>query len=125
MWFRMLDSRLSSDGVGPAPAAACCELSEPDGVGGAQFAGRAAHVDFAVARYTPDGALDARFGNGGKVTIDVGGLEPFYFGQRNMDMALSGDRIDLAGIGDTGGNLYVAQLTARANWTHPLVSAAW
>ena len=71
------------------------------------------HVDFAVARYTPNGALDATFGNGGKVTIDVGEtLESFYFGQRNMDMALSGDRIDLAGIGYTSGNLYVAQLTA-------------
>jgi uncharacterized delta-60 repeat protein len=71
------------------------------------------HFDFAVARYTPNGALDATFGNGGKVTIDVGeSLESFYPGQRNMDMALSGDRIDLAGIGGTSENLYVAQLTA-------------
>jgi uncharacterized delta-60 repeat protein len=77
------------------------------------IAKRVNHFDFAVARYTPNGALDATFGNGGKVTIDVGeSLEPFYPGQRNMDMVLSGDRIDLAGIGYTSENLYVAQLTA-------------
>jgi uncharacterized delta-60 repeat protein len=71
------------------------------------------HFDFAVARYTPNGALDATFGNGGKVTIDVGeSLTSFQPGQRDMDMALSGDRIDLVGYGFNPQNMYVAQLTA-------------
>ncbi len=30
-------------------------------------------VDFALARYNPDGSLDPSFGNGGKVTTDFGG----------------------------------------------------
>src|SRR5262249_44097311 len=42
MWFRVLDSRLSSGGVGPALAAVGLGLSEPDGVGGSAFAARAA-----------------------------------------------------------------------------------
>lgn len=42
MWFRVLDCRLSSGGVGPASAAVGLALSEPDGVGGPAFAARAA-----------------------------------------------------------------------------------
>jgi hypothetical protein len=42
MWFRVLDSRLSSGGVGPALAAVGPPLLESDGVGGSAFAARAA-----------------------------------------------------------------------------------
>jgi uncharacterized delta-60 repeat protein len=35
-------------------------------------------IDVAVARYTSDGALDASFGTGGKVRIDLGGVDTAY-----------------------------------------------
>jgi uncharacterized delta-60 repeat protein len=40
--------------------------------GAADFGATASGLDFAVARYNPDGSLDATFGTGGKVTTDFG-----------------------------------------------------
>ncbi|TMQ30319.1 MAG: DUF4214 domain-containing protein [Planctomycetota bacterium] len=48
---------------------------QPDGklvAVGSYFTG--SKVDLALARYNPDGSLDASFGTGGKVTTDLGGL---------------------------------------------------
>jgi uncharacterized delta-60 repeat protein len=44
---------------------------QPDGK---IVAGGFARFNFALARYTPSGALDASFGTGGEVTTDIGGL---------------------------------------------------
>lgn len=44
--------------------------------------------DFALVRYNPDGSLDTGFGTGGKVTIDVAGLEKFDTG---TDVAVQPD----------------------------------
>jgi uncharacterized delta-60 repeat protein len=44
-------------------------------VTGYAFDLRTAGSDFALARYTPDGALDASFGAGGKVTTDFGSFD--------------------------------------------------
>jgi uncharacterized delta-60 repeat protein len=76
--------------------------------------GKSGYWDFAVARYTPNGVLDTTFGSGGQVTVDVGAsLTPdSESGSQEMDMALSGDRIDLAGYAFNPQNMYVAQLTA-------------
>ena len=49
---------------------------QPDGkivVAGGTRVTFPAPVDFALARYNPDGALDATFGSGGKVVTDFGG----------------------------------------------------
>src|SRR5262245_24568487 len=72
------------------------------------------HWEFAVARYTPNGVLDTTFGSGGEVIVDVGeSLTPDWRdGSRHMDMALSGDHIDLVGNGYTSWSMYVVQLTA-------------
>lgn len=68
---------------------------------------------FAAVRYNPDGTLDAGFGSRGKVTINAG--EFLQNGtDRYVDLALSGDRIILAGASrNTDGNhVHVVQLTA-------------
>jgi uncharacterized delta-60 repeat protein len=38
--------------------------------------GEATGLDFALARYNPDGSLDPSFGNGGEVATDFGGFPP-------------------------------------------------
>jgi uncharacterized delta-60 repeat protein len=52
-------------------------LRQPDGkivaAGISGSIGDPASLDFAVARYNPDGSLDASFGTGGKVTTDFAG----------------------------------------------------
>ena len=53
---------------GPAQAVAL----QPDGK--IVAAGYTPSVEFALARYLPDGSLDATFGDGGKVTTDIGAL---------------------------------------------------
>src|SRR5262249_22993643 len=76
--------------------------------------GKSSLWEFAVARYTPNGVLDTTFGSGGEVIVDVGeSLRPdSRSGSRYMDMALSGDHIDLVGSGSISGSMYVVQLTA-------------
>jgi uncharacterized delta-60 repeat protein len=69
------------------------------------------YIEFAVARYTPNGAPDTTFGNGGLVTIDVGESVDNPFGGTST-LVLSGDKIDLAGQGHASENDYVVQLTA-------------
>src|SRR5205814_9738233 len=41
--------------------------------------GESSNTDFALARYNPDGTLDATFGNGGEVSTDFLGLEDDAF----------------------------------------------
>jgi uncharacterized delta-60 repeat protein len=66
---------------------------QPDGKIIAAGAGGAAN-DFLVARYNPDGSLDATFGTTGKVITDFGGLD------RAHDVDLQGDgKIVAAGVG--------------------------
>ena len=49
---------------------------QPDGkIVVAGWAGRSRHRDWALARYTPTGALDGSFGSGGKVITDLGSGE--------------------------------------------------
>ena len=43
---------------------------------GIAVTGEATNLDFALARYHPDGTLDPTFGNGGEVTTDFGGFPP-------------------------------------------------
>jgi uncharacterized delta-60 repeat protein len=64
-------------------------------------AGASADADFAVARYTADGSLDAGFGSGGRVRINVAGKFDAVQG-----LALQADgRIVLAGrVGADGGS---------------------
>jgi uncharacterized delta-60 repeat protein len=67
--------------------------------------------ELAVARYTPNGALDTTFGNNGELTISVGAsLENAIVG--GQALSLSGSSIDLVDQGQTSGNVYVTQLTA-------------
>jgi uncharacterized delta-60 repeat protein len=70
---------------------------------------------FAVARYHPNGTLDASFGKRGRLTIDVGeSLNSGNHSYRSMDLALSGDRIVLVGWPSSAGsgNVCVVQLTS-------------
>jgi uncharacterized delta-60 repeat protein len=66
-------------------------------------------LEFAVARYNPNGTLDTTFGNNGEMIIDVGESLDRYPG--GSSLVLSGDKIDLASIGYSSGNDYVVQLT--------------
>lgn len=66
---------------------------------------------FAIARYSPNGALDATFGSSGRMTIDVG--ESLKTGtDRYVDLVLSGERIILAGRASSSYNMFVVQLSA-------------
>ena len=73
---------------------------QPDGkvvAGGQAFSG--AGLDFAVARYNPDGTLDASFGSGGKVTTDLaGGDDAGFF----SIAVLAGGKLAALGSGATG-----------------------
>lgn len=62
--------------VGPGRAM----VLQPDGriVVGGWFSG--ANIDFALARYNPDGSLDASFNGTGKVTVDVGSHDDYLAG---------------------------------------------
>ena len=58
------------------------------------FTGGGANSDFAVARYNPDGSLDAGFGAGGKVTTDFAGGPD----QANALVVQPGGRLVAAGF---------------------------
>jgi uncharacterized delta-60 repeat protein len=73
--------------------------------------GSSSYTVFAVVRYNANGTLDTTFGNGGKVTVNVGeGLEP-GFTDKYMDMVLSGNQIVLAGWARSS-DMYVVRLTS-------------
>ena len=80
-----------------APAGANGAVLQPDGKlvvsGGGQ--------DFALARYLPDGTLDASFGAGGTVTTDVG---PGY--ESAVAVALKDGRIVVAGYASVAGGVF-------------------
>ncbi|HSA59785.1 MAG TPA: hypothetical protein VLJ37_08890 [bacterium] len=49
---------------------------QPDGkIVAVGFASLSGNTDFALARYNPDGSLDATFGSGGKTSLDFGGRD--------------------------------------------------
>lgn len=63
--------QVASGNQGPAQAVAL----QPDGrIVAAGYIPSSSGVDFALARYLPDGALDASFGGDGKVTTDISAL---------------------------------------------------
>jgi uncharacterized delta-60 repeat protein len=68
-------------------------------------------LEFAVARYEPNGKLDTTFGNKGEMTINVGESLYYPFADGAANLALSGDKIDLVGEANSA-NAYVVQLTA-------------
>jgi uncharacterized delta-60 repeat protein len=75
------------------------------------YINKQAHPELAVARYTPNGALDTTFGNNGQLTIGVGAsLDAAVVG--GQALSLSGSSIDLIDQGQYSGNVYVTQLTA-------------
>jgi len=66
--------------------------------------------DFAIARYTADGKLDATFGKNGKITTDFNGYE-----DRVNSIAIQGDKIIAAGYayqGTTNNDYALARYTA-------------
>ena len=48
--------------------------------------------DFALARYNPNGSLDATFGAGGKVTTDFAGNDDAAYGLRPAGRRQAGGR---------------------------------
>ena len=61
-----------------------------------------AHSEFALARYNPDGSLDASFGAGGKVTTDIAGLSDFAHAvalQPDGKIVVAGDCVTTAAAG--------------------------
>jgi uncharacterized delta-60 repeat protein len=62
------------------------------------FTGGGANTDFALARYNPDGSLDASFGSGGRVTTDFAGSTD----QANA-LVMQGSKLVAAGLAVTGG----------------------
>jgi len=62
--------------------------------GAAGVLGRIGLTDFGLARYNPDGSLDASFGDGGKVSTDLGGEDRI-----NAMVAAPGGRLLVAGRG--------------------------
>jgi uncharacterized delta-60 repeat protein len=100
-----LDSSFGSGGVVTTDFAGSVDRVEalalqPDGklvAGGQAFAG--AGLDFALARYLPDGTLDDSFGSGGKVTTDLaGGDDAGFFSVA----VLAGGKLVALGSGFTG-----------------------
>jgi uncharacterized delta-60 repeat protein len=66
--------------------------------------------DFALARYLPDGNLDATFGDQGKVTTDFGGGKGYFFGDAATGVALQRDgKIVAVGLDRYNGNFGVAR----------------
>ena len=67
--------------------------------------------DFALARYNPNGSLDASFGSAGKVTTDFGGLDVAY------GVAIQPDgKIMVAGGGGTPGDFALARYNADGSF---------
>ena len=70
------DGRVDTDLGGGGDALAVAVALQPDGkiiAAGNVFSVANGHVDFALARYLPDGVLDTTFGGDGRVITDFGG----------------------------------------------------
>jgi len=66
--------------------------------------------DFLVARYSSSGVIDSSFGNGGKVFVDfVGGYDVAHA------VAVSGDKILVAGMADMMGDMNIGVVSLNAN----------
>jgi uncharacterized delta-60 repeat protein len=71
---------------------------------GSLFNSFGSSADFALARYNPNGSLDASFGSGGKVTTDFGGFDVAF------GVALQADgKIVAAGQGGPGSDFALAR----------------
>lgn len=93
---------------GPGPDGAGPVVVQPDGHivagGSADLAhDKGRHTDFALARYTADGAPDTTFGAGGKVTTDFGPGDAAVSG-----LAAQGDAIIAVGRANDGRFSYAA-----------------
>lgn len=102
---KTLDLKANSNGTGNAVAV--------DSLGRTVVAGVSSGVTvytFAVARYTPAGALDATFGGTGIVSFAFGAVYDFLFGMTIDSL----DRVVLAGYTEngSGSDFAVARLTA-------------
>jgi uncharacterized delta-60 repeat protein len=104
------DGKLTTDFAGGADAARAVALQADGKLIVAGEAGNGSDNDIAVARYNSDGSLDASFGSGGKVRLDLTGTDDVV-----QSVAVRGDgKIVVAGsVGDGAGrDFLVAQLNA-------------
>src|SRR5262249_52272087 len=69
-------------------------------------------LEFAVARYNPNGTLHTTFCNNGQIVINAGESLDIRPTAGAANLALSGDKIDLVGAGHSSQNDYVVQLTS-------------
>ena len=85
---------------------------------------RVADLDFALARYLPDGSLDESFGNGGLVTTDFAGKQ-----DEAEAIALQADgKIVVAGRslgGDAGGDFAVARYLPNGSLDSAFGNGGW
>jgi uncharacterized delta-60 repeat protein/uncharacterized repeat protein (TIGR01451 family) len=90
--------KVTTDFAGSNAGANGVALQADGKIVAAGFADSGSGSDFALARYNPDGSLDASFGTGGKVTTDFAGGSDSAFG-----VALQADgKIVAAGFADSG-----------------------
>jgi uncharacterized delta-60 repeat protein len=118
-----LDLTFSSDGIATCDFPSnyddrgLCMLVQPDGkilMGGGSHQGTG--VKFALARFMPDGSLDASFGNGGRVATQVG--SPPNLDEAFYALALQPDgKIVAAGRSYAGNGYLAAVLRYNANGT--------
>jgi len=118
-----LDLSFSSDGIATCDFPSnyddrgLCLLVQPDGkilMGGGSHQGSG--VKFALARFMPDGSLDASFGNGGRVSTQVG--SPPSLDEAFYALALQPDgKIVAVGRSYAGTGYLAAVLRYNANGT--------
>lgn len=112
------DNTFSSDGLasadfGGSEDVAQAVIQQPDGklvVAGSGRPGGAQGSNFALARFHVNGTLDATFGNGGVVHLDLGGSE-----ERATGLALQASgQLVITGRGNAGGSFrtYFARFNA-------------
>ena len=77
-----LDTSFAGDGIALTTLSVGNGMAiQPDGkilVAGSSLNADTFEEDFAVGRYNADGSLDASYGNGGKVTVDISGRDIGY-----------------------------------------------
>ena len=87
MWFRVLESRLSSGGSGPAPAPACRVPSGPEAVSGLALAGRAAVADANTSGSISSVKREPSRGTLGRSPRDFGGFHEMSWDPRRPPCA--------------------------------------